>query len=258
MKDIISREGIGEYLKNPAHSDRIFVYESLVSTNITASELADSGLDGVVIANSQTGGMGRMGRSFYSPADTGIYMSLVLRPDCKAEDMMLITTAAGVAVCFALENMLGLTPGLKWVNDVLLNGKKICGISAQSKLKGDRPDYVVLGIGLNVGTVDFPEEIKASAGSLASSGAVSRNGLIAEILNHLFEIMEDFENRAFLEDYRKRSVVLGRQITILPDGLEAEAAAIDDRGGLVVRFPDGRIEHIISGEVSIRGDFYRN
>ncbi len=266
--DKISAEGIRVYLDAPLAN--IFVYDCLASTNITASGLAQEGAPHgtVVIANTQTAGKGRMGRSFYSPADNGVYMSLLLRPNLSAQSGPLVTTAAAVAVCRAIEKTLELNTEIKWVNDVLLNGKKICGILTEGLMdfESSTVGHMVVGIGVNVWAGEFPAELSQKACALKPAaithgeGFVARNRLIAEVINEMMKLLENIESREFINEYRKRSVVIGKDILILRgnDNITAKALDVDDNGGLVVRFEDGSTQTLTSGEISIRGDFYND
>ncbi len=269
--DIISSEGIKLFLKNDFVQD-IFVYKSLQSTNKTAKQLAlDFAKNGtVVIANEQTNGRGRMGRSFFSPPDTGIYMSIILRPNTTVQNAALITTLASVAVCSAIEKVLNINTSIKWVNDILLNGKKICGIltEAATDFESGNIDYVVLGIGINFCTEKkmFPIEIINTAESLfdkKKSGYI-RNHLIAEIINEISEkmdyIVDEIKSKEIIYEYKKRSIVVGKNIEIIQNNniRHAKALDIDEHGGLVVQLKNNEVETLTSGEISIRGDFYND
>lgn len=263
--DTISSARIREFWGENA--SEIYVFDTLESTSITAKQLALDGASNgcTVIANKQTAGRGRMGRSFFSPPDSGIYMSVVLRPKFPIEDGVLITTLASVAVCHAIENVVGVFLKIKWVNDLLLNGKKICGILAEAVTNPENGslEFVILGIGVNFVEVQVPEELKEIVGFLQGekSGSVTRERLIAEILKQIFYNIENFGGKSIIEEYKKRSVVLGKSIEIhRHDGKVTHALAvdIDDRGGLVVRLRDGTEQTLNTGEISIRGDFYDN
>lgn len=272
--DVLSAEGILPHVKANFMADRIHIFRSLESTNLTAKKMA---LDGappgtVVIAEEQTKGRGRMGRSFHSPPAGGIYISFLLQPRFDAAKSVLITTAASAAVCKAIENVTGISCRIKWVNDIYLGEKKICGIltEAVTDFESGHIDYIVLGIGINYSTerTAFPEELSGIVGALfdspqPSESAISRNRLIAEVIDQVLEINEKLESREFLADYKKRSFVLGKEILIIPtagsdqernltEGTPATAVDIDENGGLVVQYRDGSIETLNSGEISIR------
>lgn len=280
--DVLSVEGILPYVTADSMADRIHVFQTVESTNLTAKKMA---LDGapqgtVVIAEEQTKGRGRMGRSFYSPPAGGIYISFLLKPRFEAAKSVLITTAASVAVCKAIEKVTGKDCRIKWVNDVYLNGRKICGIltEAVTDFESGQIDHIVCGIGINYSTV-FPEDLSGIAGSIFGPASadpdqqkcsetgireeVSRNRLIAEVINQVFDLYERLETKEFIEEYKSRSFVLGREILVIPtvgpdkernlnDGIPATALDIDSDGGLVVRYRDGSVGTLNSGEISIR------
>lgn len=243
---------------------KVQAFESLDSTNNYLKKLASEGAaEGtVVIADAQTAGRGRMGRSFASAPGCGIYMSMLLRPEnCGVDCASSLTAVAAVAVCRAIEKVCGRAPGIKWINDLYLRGRKICGILCESSVKDGKVDYAVLGIGLNVTTKaeDFPEELRETAGSLyTQTGFVFERGkLIAAIIAELSSLYS-----AWLEgpsvchaEYKRRCIVLDRQITVsAPDGeFEAVAENISSDYGLVLRMPDGGQRTVHSGEVKLTG-----
>ena len=270
--DVLSAEGIVPHVKVPDMTDRIHVFRSVESTNLTAKKMALEGAPAgtVVIAEEQTKGRGRMGRSFYSPPAGGIYMTFILKPRFDPAKSVLITTAASVAVCKAIENVTGISCRIKWVNDIYLDEKKICGIltEAVTDFESGHIDYIVLGIGINYSTDRsvFPKEFSGVAGSLfenAPVDGVTRNRLIAEVINQVLEVNEKLETREFVRDYKNRSFILGKEILVIPTaglsrdgnpsaGIPATAEDIDEDGGLVVRYRDGSVQTLNSGEISIR------
>lgn len=237
-------------------------FESLDSTNTYLKDRAKKGApEGtVILANSQTGGRGRMGRSFCSPPALGIYMSLLLRPEAKSDCVQSLTAFTAVAVCRAIEGLTGLEPEIKWINDIMLNGKKICGILCESCFCGSGASFAVIGIGLNVITraEDFPPELRYTAGSIFSeSGKLCERGkLIAAILSELDTMYGAWceDKSAYLEEYRKRCGTVGRSITLSGSGGTAEATAvcIEPDFGLRVRLSSGETTVIHSGEISVR------
>lgn len=245
-----------KYLTGPL-GGRVAVYDLVDSTNNAAKLLAKNGAPHgcAVLARQQTAGKGRLGRSFFSPPDTGVYMSVVLRPQASPEQALLLTSAAAVAVCRALDEICGLEAKVKWVNDVYWNGKKLCGILAESALGQQGVEYVVLGIGVNVRKTAFPPELSNVAACLEDAGAaVDPNRLAAEILNQLGACLE---NGRFLEEYRRRSCVLGRRVRVLrgDEAFEAQAVDLDSEAHLVVGTDAGERITLHSGEVTLRGDF---
>lgn len=216
--------------------------EETDSTNRVAKELARQGAPHgtAVLAGRQSAGRGRLGRTFFSP-EGGLYLSVILRPQCPTEDLPLMTPMAAVAVCRALEETLCVSPGIKWVNDLYLGGKKLCGILCE--MAGGA---VIVGIGLNLRTPEggFPEDIPATALDMP----VDRQVLAEAIGKHLLQPGD------FLTEYRQRCLLLGRNVTVHPvtgASYEALALEIDGRGRLVVESARGR-EALDSGEVSVR------
>ena len=216
-----------------------------------------------VIADQQTGGRGRRGRVFVSPPG-GLYVSVLLRPDAGLRELMWLTAWSGVALCDGIERCCGVRPGIKWTNDIILNGRKVCGILTELGMEGEsaRSQYVVVGAGINVSQTeaDFGPEVAPVAISLAQAlgTAPRRAELAASILTALDDMRAAFphEKERYLEQYRKDCLTVGREVRILRgDGRteEAVAEAIDEDFQLVVRFPDGRRETVNAGEVSVRG-----
>jgi len=263
-EDYLSAEEISAMLDSSGPTLEIRVFDSLESTNKTAKEvsLTEPNHDIVILANEQTAGRGRLGRSFYSPENAGLYLSILFRPSYNMSHSVLITTAAAVAVVQAIEKLSPVELSIKWVNDIYYKEKKVCGIltEAISDFETGRIGYIILGIGVNCFEVVYPEELSEIAGSL--EGGFSRNQLAAEIINQWNALLPGMEDRAFLETYRQRSTVLGKEILVYPvgnrdaEGLLAQALSIDDDGGLVVRYlagpKFGQTETLSSGEVSIR------
>ena len=235
------------------------------STNRVLKELAKAGAkEGqVVIAEEQTNGRGRLGRYFFSPKGRGIYMSVLLRPDDKAYEMAPLTAWVAVAVANAVEAVSGVRPGVKWVNDLVMNGKKVCGIMTEMAVKEDsnKVDYIIIGIGININGMqdEFPEELRAIASSIeAETGVtVSRAQLVAEILRELDLLSENWqiETLKYLEQYRKDCVTIGKEVRVLSPEGERSATALSVEGdfSLLVRYDVGTIERVYSGEVSVRG-----
>ena len=216
--------------------------EETDSTNRAAKELARQGTPHgtAVLAERQTAGRGRLGRAFFSP-EGGLYLSVILYPQCPPEDRVLMTPMAAVAVCRALEQVCGISPGIKWVNDLYLGGKKLCGILCEGC-----GDAVIVGIGLNLYTPEggFPAEIPATALDVP----VDRRALAEAIRQQLLQPGE------FLAEYRERCLLLGKTVTVHPvvgEAYAARAVELDDRCRLVVESCRG-VETLDSGEVSVR------
>ncbi len=261
--DVLSPEGIGPYLTRGTQ-ELIHVYKTVDSTNHTAKKMAlEQAPHGtVVLAEEQTAGRGRMGRSFHSPAG-GIYMSFVLRPNLTSDDAVLITTAASVAVARAIEQVTGIRAGIKWVNDIYVNGKKVCGIltEALTDFESGGIEAIILGIGINFSTAvsAFPKEIQQKADSLFTKkpAGITRNQIAAAVIDHVLELCGNLQSRSFISEYKARSVVLGKEIDVIQGTSSEKAVAvdIDQNGGLIVKKQNGAITSLHSGEISIRGDF---
>lgn len=255
----MQKETILKYIR----SDKINIeyYDTLPSTNVYLKEQAllgrDEGL--TVIAGAQTKGHGRFDRKFHSPKDFGIYMSILLRPDFSDFDATLITTAAAVAVAKAVEDLSGKETQIKWVNDVLINGKKICGILTEGTIdpKIGKPSYVVVGIGINAFSPKdgFDDEIKNIAGFVFDNFDLDLKAhLTAEVINNFMSFYEKMPKNCFLENYRSRSAVTGKKITVIKNGEKTDATAlsIDDSCRLLVEYENGDRELLYSGEISIK------
>lgn len=261
MSDIVFENGIRAFLNKELNERlEIDIKESVGSTNDEVKALAVQGVgEGfLLVSRSQTNGKGRLGRSFFSPDFTGVYMSLLLRPACSAEETPLITTAAAVAVCEALENE-GVKPEIKWVNDVFVDRKKVCGILTQAGFSGSStsPDYVVLGVGVNMYTPlnGFPEELQGIAGAaLPCEREGVCNRFIASFLNSFFSFYERLSSHCHVQAYRERCFVLGKQINILHNEKSTPATAldVDDNCNLVVQLTSGERAVLSSGEISVR------
>lgn len=259
--DVLSESGIRQYLTGDAQSLDLRVFDSVDSTNLVLRKLANEGAaEGtVVIAAEQTGGRGRKGRSFYSPQGTGVYVSLLLKPKIAPDDATLITTTAAVAVCSAVEALSGEPASIKWVNDVFMRGKKICGILTEGSfdMESGQFEYAILGTGINVLEPDdgFPAELRDIAGSVLISPAPdAKNRMIAEYLNRFLPLYRALGSSETNAEYRRRSFVLGRQVNVITEGgaTPARAIDVDDHCRLVVEFADGHREALSSGEISVK------
>lgn len=257
--NIISEACIRHDLTARIFGRKIRIYPELDSTNSAAKALADQedAHGTVIIADSQSGGRGRYGRPFFSPKKSGIYMSLFLRPSLKAEQALMITSCAAVAVAEAIEKLYPVNVQIKWVNDLYVNQRKVCGILTEAGIgfENGQLDYVVIGIGVNTGAVTFPKDLAPIATSLENETgiAVSRNRLIAEILNSLESRFETMTDGSFLQESRRRSILLGREILVISanETYPAKAIDIDSHGFLIAETANGRVS-LNSGEVSIR------
>ena len=254
MTHHLSTKIIGEHLRSQAY--HISVENALPSTNTALKEAALCGAPHgeVLIADCQTAGRGRLGRAFFSPGGSGIYMSVLLRPMLPLGVAAgRITTLAALAVSRAIFRTSGIETVIKWVNDLLIDGKKACGILAEAVSIGEE-NAVILGIGINVKSTAFPAELASIATSLEAHGnPPDRNLLIAAILDEL-ALLDPARPEDWMPEYKKRSAVLGNTVKLLPfDGEPYEAVALDvtENGALVVE-RDGEKLEIFSGEVSLR------
>ncbi len=256
--DVLSAEAIETALKGEIEPEKIFVFKTIGSTNTEARLLADGGAQHgtLVISEQQTEGRGRRGKSFFSPSGTGIYMSIILRPDKSVSELQMITVATAVTVCKALEQLYGCQPKIKWVNDIFLNERKICGILTEAvmDMESGGLDCIVVGIGINCTTneVDFPKELQGVAGSIGEKG-MSRSALAAEIYKEILRRFNELDNPDLIKEYRSRSMMQGKMVSFLMDGEEKRAKAIDinDVGNLIVRFQDGSQKVLCGGEISV-------
>lgn len=227
-------------------------YDSVFSTNDTLIKLAKEGApEGtVVIAGEQSGGRGRMGRSFHSPAKTGIYFSILLKP---SGDFSHLTPSAALAVCFAAEKY-GIKCGIKWVNDVIVCGRKVCGILTESSFDGDKAEYAVVGIGINLNDPEggFPKDISDIAGALF--GSRSGPDPVAFAKEVTGELIRLYSIGGDSKDYKNRCVSLGRDVVVIngDERKNAKALDIDEKYRLEVEYEDGKTEYLSSGEVSVK------
>ena len=246
-------------------ADHFHWLEETGSTNDDLKALARKGAPHgtVLIADRQSGGHGRMGRSFHSPEGSGIYFSILLRPQCAPGELMHLTCATAVAMCEAVEQAAGFRPGIKWTNDLVHGRKKLGGILTELGLSSaGTVDYAVIGIGINCcqRQEDFPEEIRNIAASLSmvTGREVCRAKVAAAMMEALYRMDQNLltGKAQMLDRYRKDCITIGQDISLLRVGepvRHGRALDMDDQGGLIVEFADGHRETVNSGEVSIRG-----
>ncbi len=253
----LDAEIISDFLKDK--SIRPFVYDVIDSTNLELKRRIQNGdiKYRLIAADKQTLGRGRLGRSFESPEGTGIYMSLLLIPD-NMDNVLLITSAAAVAVCRAVRKLTAVKPLIKWVNDIYFNNRKICGILAEAVPDRNGKINIILGIGVNIIAYEdtFSEEVKDVAGALYTSKdeiRVSRNELISAVANEFMDIYANIGDREFLTDYKRFSMVIGKTVRYRDNGIwhEAQAVDIDGNGGLIVE-SGGEIRTLSTGEITLR------
>ena len=257
--DLLCETEIRRWLTTKEMGRKLEIHELLDSTNNRAKALAAEGAPHgtAVIADSQTGGRGRRGRSFFSPEHSGIYLTVILRPSCTPEQASLLTSMAAVATARAIEKTADADVKIKWVNDLYLGDRKICGILSEAgmNMESGHLDHVAVGIGVNTARMAFPPELQEIATSVGNeTGTVpDRNRLIAEILNELEKLYDEQDSTAFLRESRRRSNVIGRDITVIEGEKRypARAVDIDSRGRLIIETPEGRTR-LNYGEVSLR------
>lgn len=259
--DVLSADGIKKYLRN---SDKNIVYFPVTgSTNTELKAMAQNGApEGtIVIAAEQTAGRGRMGRKFYSPSENGIYMSILLRPSFSAEKALKITACTAVAAACAIEKITGEKTEIKWVNDILLNGKKVCGILTEAALNCESGgmDYIIVGIGINVSVPSggYPAEISEIAGALFTEKNTgdTLNRLAAAMIDEFFHYCSDLESDEAYNEYCRRSCVTGKNVNLISFGGETQKGfveSIDKEFALIVKLDDGSVKRVNSGEVSLR------
>lgn len=268
--DILSAEGIGLFLKK---EHEIIVLPEVDSTN---NEMKRRVIDGakegmVILSEHQTAGKGRRGREFFSPRGLGIYMSMLFYPEGrKVQDVLSITAHAAVAVSRAISKVCHKETQIKWVNDIILNDRKVCGIltEASADIESAGIDVVVVGVGINFHAMkeeEVPEELLDVVGNIMEGDEwceVTRCELAAEVINELYGYYENYPDPSVMEEYRRRSIVLGKRVCfgtpgevagqIGDDWEEGLAVEIDDFGGLVVKMDDGSRKTLRTGEISLR------
>jgi BirA family biotin operon repressor/biotin-[acetyl-CoA-carboxylase] ligase len=251
QRDIITAAQIAHFSNNTDIS-RIKVYDTVESTNTAAKELAIAGAahGTLIVSDCQTGGKGRYGREFISPRGSGIYMSMILRPS-SGNNPTLVTSYAAVAVCESIETLTAKSPKIKWVNDIFIDGKKVCGIlnEAVTDFESGQVEWIVVGIGINFTACN---NLPSHAGAIfeEDSPTTSRNNLIAEIAARML----NFDGKCDIAAYRNRMMWLGERITVTGRGtaFDAQAVDVDDNGRLIVKKDNGQTETVCSGEVSIK------
>ncbi|HEX3012491.1 MAG TPA: biotin--[acetyl-CoA-carboxylase] ligase [Syntrophomonadaceae bacterium] len=261
--DFLSRSEVLPELETQVLGQTHYIYYPKVdSTNIRARELASQGYpEGtIVVAETQTNGKGRRGRNWYSPANQGIYLSIILRPQVPLRDISKISLIAALAVAETIEAELNLKPLIKWPNDILINNRKAAGILAEAVTDMDSVEYIVIGIGLNINNQiqDFPQEFQARATSaMAECGAaISRAKVLRGLLKRFEYNYFLFKGNGFsqiLEEIKDRSIVIGQEVRLdtVNACLIGQAMDIDNNGFLLVRDQAGTIHTIMSGEITI-------
>ena len=261
--DFMNLISISQHLHTEFVGRDVEYYESISSTNNRAKEIAEQKLEGtVIIAEEQTQGKGRLSRKWVSPKGKGLWFSIILKPNLEPDKVYKITLIGAAAVNEALKE-LGIESKIKWPNDIVIDGKKVCGMLTEMSCEGDAANYVVVGIGINANLDkhDFDLELQGKATSLkiVSGKEIDRNRLLASVLNHFEKLYIPFKEREDLTETinisRKESALIGKEVRIIDGNTEkvGKVFDIDDKGQLIVQYEDGKMEEIFSGEVSIRG-----
>ena len=238
-------------------------YDSLASTNLQAKLDAENG-DGegaLIVADMQTAGRGRRGRGWSSPAGTNVYFTLILKPDFAVEMASMVTLVMGIAVAEGIRETCGVEAQIKWPNDIVVNGKKVCGMLAEMSVERDYIHYIVIGVGINVGKQEFPPEIAPVATSLYRECGcmVSRTELIVNVMKTFETAYDIFREKGnlsgLLDRYHALLVNRDREVRILDPREEYQGISrgINETGELLVELEDGTVREVYAGEVSVRG-----
>ncbi len=260
--DILSPVSIKKYFAPEYKDSDIFVYKTVGSTNDVLKKMAlDKAKEGtLVVAEEQTHGKGRKGKSFFSPYGKGIYMSILLYPSFSVQTAGLLTSAAAVAVAESIDELCEVQTGIKWVNDVFIKDKKACGIltEASMSIENHGLEYVIVGIGINIELPEtgFPSEIESKAAAVFQDKEKIpdiRSKLCANIVNRFTRYYKNLEQRTFLDAYKKKLFFLNQKITVVAgkETTVATALDIDENCHLLVRMEDGTEKYLDSGEISI-------
>lgn len=264
VPDLLTKDEILPRL-NTKYIGKTYVYYSKIdSTNKKAKELATDGFEEgtIVISEEQSLGRGRLGRVWYSPKGKGIWVSIILKPDIPTMMAPRITLIGAAAVHSALEEF-GIKSEIKWPNDIILNNKKVCGILTEMSGEMEKLNYIVMGIGINVNTEE--NELENELNKIATSlkieckKEICRKQLLCSLLNHFEGFYDDFKKHGTLENVisicKKNSILIGKEVKIISYGKEVAAKVIDieDDGELIVKYDDGTVGKVLSGEVSVRG-----
>lgn len=255
--NVISEQGVIHYLNKEYRNIKIKYDKVVTSTNDLAKQfiLNENLNEIIVLADKQTAGKGRLGRSFYSPEKTGIYMSIALKPKIHISDISIITIMTALIVCEAIENFTNSKAQIKWVNDIFVNQKKVCGIltEAISNFENGIVESIIIGIGININTKNFPENLKNIAGNITDK-IINRNQIIAYIINRLLDSKINFDKPKLIEQYKKRLFILDKSIIYYKNNKQYKGIAIDisQNGELIIKNELGEIEKLNSGEISLK------
>ncbi len=243
MRDLLDSKIIKKSCK---YDVDIVLFDEIDSTNHYAKELENDKT--IVISDTQSKGRGRLGRDFLSSKGKGIYMSILLKYDEKMLDPTLLTCFTGTVVSKVFEHLLGLNPGIKWVNDIYINNKKVCGILVESVIKNNTFDKFIVGIGINVYKQEFPIELENKVTTLENNTKikVSRNEIIASIINEFFDNL----NKPFMDYYKDKMILKGKDVTINERDKTyiATVIGVSDSGELIIKY-NGELKKLYTGEV---------
>ncbi len=257
--DIVSKEGIENYLDNKEYFN-VEVFDVIDSTNTLAKKYASEGvLEGkVIVAKSQTAGRGRFQRSFYSPSDTGIYFSFILKPK-DVNKISLITSIAAISICRSIKNNTDKNPAIKWVNDIFIDNKKVSGILTEAtfSVENNEIESVIVGIGINIYSPinNFPSEIENTAGYILNNKKTDiRNKIVASTLNEFLNIFLNSNEEDIHKEYKNNSFIIGKEVYIIKNNEKIKVIVLDinKENHLVVKKENGDIEILKSGEISIK------
>jgi BirA family biotin operon repressor/biotin-[acetyl-CoA-carboxylase] ligase len=248
----LSEQEIKKYLDKKYQNIKIKIFDTIGSTNdyaknaVCQKQITETSL---ITANTQTSGRGRFDRKFFSPAQTGIYMTIVMFPEKTAEDILLVTLTTAVAIVRAIKNLTGISVNIKWVNDIFFNNKKIAGILTETvfNTETNKIESVITGIGLNVNTQNFPYTLKNIATSLNIN--ISRNKFIAEITNNFFDLYNNFDKEQIITEYKKY-LITNKTVICYIDGqkLTGKIEGINNNGNLIINSNSKQII-LNSGEI---------
>ena len=244
--------------------EQVLYFDSIDSTNNKLRELAKNGAPAgtVVLANHQSAGRGRRGRNFSSPKDAGIYLSILMRPNCTPQECTSLTPWTAVAITRAIFHLINIAPSIKWVNDLYMNNKKICGILTELSMDNEnkKVSHVVIGVGVNVNesSIDFPLDLRDIATSIyaETNQKINRSKLAFAIIKELDHMIANWPEAKdeYLNAYREYNLTTKSQISIVSGDtlIPVTPLNINDDFSLQVRHQDGKLENLSSGEVSIR------
>ena len=259
--DSLFSDGIKSFILPEFLPASVDVYDTVSSTNTLMKQEGHSLPHGsITVASHQSLGRGRLGRAFFSPSASGIYMSILLKPSFSVSETPLITTCAAVSVCEAIESLSEVKPKIKWVNDIFVNDKKVCGILTESVFSPDgNLDFCVLGIGINVYPPEcgFPDDILSIAGHVFNKSEESlKNRLVAAVYNSFMQHYKTITSRSYIEEYKKRCFILGKRINVIShtssSPVSALALDIDNDCRLLVKYDDSSTQYLSTGEIIIR------